>query len=338
MVATNQVSATFARQNSFLSTAESSTSVHTAETPGSGPVPIEHPSLRSSRSRILAAIPDRQPMSSQPSSGNGHAGNSLRFVDEVPRDSPHSSEEDLYTSHDQHSYSRFGRQIGHTPTAHSPAHDRSNQGSTVATMEYHYFHPDRFRSLYDQVDAKTEAGMQLAQNDRSEDDSNSYPPSPTSSEPSPMENEDDYVQFARIGNPKPFRRMPTIESLGSREVMSLASSTRGEFERSIHNLSRPPTRTNTLTMSEGGSCPPSRSNSLNAKIALSSPVESNFAVKEGVSELGELAGTSSLPSTRSERRGSKGTASYYTAGSNGSPLENPSDSNWPPTGVRSSSR
>lgn len=97
---------------------------------------------------------------------------------------------------------------------------------------------------------------------------------------------------------KLIQRMPTIESLGSREVMSLASASAYRGDRSVHTLSRPPTRANTLSLSEAAGSPSvSRSNSLTASIVLASPVEA--------------------PSPTSEHMhgsiGSRNTASYYTA-------------------------
>ena len=67
------------------------------------------------------------------------------------------------------------------------------------------------------------------------------------------------------------QRMPTIESLGSREVMSLATSSNSRDNRS-NSLSRPPTRQTMSLFSEGSSSqPPSRKrdNNLQSKMILS---------------------------------------------------------------------
>lgn len=139
---------------------------------------------------------------------------------------------------------------------------------------------ERFRALVEQVSRETEAGLELAGHDHDDDEHDDadadlsfvFPSSPS---PEPDTDGTHYVPV--MG--KIIQRMPTIESLGSREVMSLASGQRGD--RSVHTLSRPPTRANTLTMSEAAGSPSvSRSNSLTASIVLASPVETPSAPGE----------------------------------------------------------
>jgi len=73
------------------------------------------------------------------------------------------------------------------------------------------------------------------------------------------------------------RRMPTIESLGSREIASSIASSSMVRHPSLYTLSRPPTRSNTLEHSpvEG----PSRANSL-------SQASAGFGPGDGISEDG----------------------------------------------------
>ncbi|KAG6820582.1 hypothetical protein H0H93_014809 [Arthromyces matolae] len=115
------------------------------------------------------------------------------------------------------------------------------------------------------------------------------------------------------------RRMPTIESMGSREMGSLTSSVYSQSDtmttsvRSSLPLSRPPTRANTLD-SNFGSRPPSRSNSITAGAEI-------LLNASRASEVGELVDRSTLDtrgvSTASSGSSYPSTASYYTA-TNGS--------------------
>ncbi|TCD67744.1 hypothetical protein EIP91_011986 [Steccherinum ochraceum] len=171
---------------------------------------------------------------------------------------------------------------------------------------------DQFRALVNQVTEETDAGIDLAQNDHRPGyyvDHRIPSPNMTARSGQIPDDEDFFIVGGVV------QRMPTIESLGSREVMSLATSSNSRGERT-DSLSRPPTRQTMSLLSDGaGSQPPSRSNSLSASIALSppSPLESSFGGT--VSELGELqkpiggvsAGTL-RPSTKSSSSGT-----YYTA-------------------------
>ncbi|KAH9922219.1 uncharacterized protein B0H18DRAFT_522819 [Fomitopsis serialis] len=142
----------------------------------------------------------------------------------------------------------------------------------MSDNELHSF-VDRFRSLVDQITRETEDGIALTRND-----STGYYASPSSHDienlrpshrsPFPSEDDDDYVPV--LG--KTIHRMPTIESLGSREVMSLATSSihRASPGPSYH-MSRPSTRSNNFSLSEAGIDTPSirsRANSLDAALAL----------------------------------------------------------------------
>ncbi|OJT11186.1 hypothetical protein TRAPUB_12293 [Trametes pubescens] len=147
----------------------------------------------------------------------------------------------------------------------------------------------QFRALVEQVTRETDEAVQYAQHDR-------YTPSGYYSGA-------DREDAARVVVGRTIHRMPTIESLGSHEVVSLAS-TRG--------VSRPSTRSNTLT---GLDVPPSRSNSrsnsLDAAVSLSLSLDVNGGDR-GVAEMGELQ-PSPTSSNGAMHLGSKSTASYHTA-------------------------
>ena len=137
---------------------------------------------------------------------------------------------------------------------------------------------DRFKSLVNQVSREIDDGLDAVRREITE----SSPPSsyhdPTKGlGPDALDRPGNiYDEFgSRIETPDEhvrvlggyIRRMPTIESLGSREMGSMASSThRDVFLGSVQTNSHPPTRTNTL----GGSVP-SRSNSMTSS-TVHSPV------------------------------------------------------------------
>ena len=171
----------------------------------------------------------------------------------------------------------------------------------VASGEDVQIFVDRFRAMMEQVARETEAGLELAQNDdHGQYDEDTFP---SPSEESYSLNDDDMDYVPVVG--RIIQRMPTIESLGSREMMSLASAQFGG-DRSVHTLSRPPTRANTLTMSEvHGSPSVSRSNSITASVVLgNSPIEAPSPSSEF------FFGGSRTPDALN---GSKSTASYLTA-------------------------
>lgn len=126
------------------------------------------------------------------------------------------------------------------------------------------------------------------------------------------------------------RRMPTIESMGSREVGSSVGASSNRAVESIFNSSRPPTRNTLLSMhstdhDSPNSEPPSRTNSLSARAELFVGLSS---VPNNASEHGELLGRTSPVSRRLSTPISyvdhtsspaSGTSSYQTATSEPSP-------------------
>ena len=242
--------------------------------------------LRRSRSRVSAErlSSDGRPRLGQPSSTDRSAIPStvhtpaLRFVDEIDTTSEGSSLEETFSPYDVGGSSHYGILTGGTsPTTSFPG--LPPPSTMLYTAEPSRPFPpeedmqgfvDRFRALVEQVSRETDAGIELAENDRYSDSAIPFPESPTS--------DNDGADYIPVMG-KIIQRMPTIESLGSREVMSLASGHRGD--RSVHTLSRPPTRANTLTMSEAAGSPSvSRSNSLTASIVLASPVEAPSPTSE----------------------------------------------------------
>ncbi|KZT68027.1 hypothetical protein DAEQUDRAFT_766612 [Daedalea quercina L-15889] len=253
-----------------ISTSEGHTTVESYSSSG------EHRPLRSPRSRInaesfLASRPpalspahsekDRSPAVSDFSRGEG---------------SPISSDEELPSSLGAE---RFGRPIRgisgnytfpSAPDAASYADNaREDPRDTMSDNELYGF-VDRFRSLVDQITQETEDGIALAQNDTS-----GYYAAPSSHgiedhhRSFPSEDDDNYVPV--VG--KTVHRMPTIESLGSREVMSLATSSIHRASPGPYHMSRPSTRSNTFSLNEAGIDTPSvrsRANSLDAALALTS--------------------------------------------------------------------
>ncbi|KAI0077004.1 hypothetical protein K474DRAFT_1173425 [Panus rudis PR-1116 ss-1] len=267
---------------------------------GPGSSSGEHRGLRRTRSLLrsssVTTIPRDERLSisghshSNPRSRDGHT-TSIRFTDEEHADSVSSSDDDTGEDH-----SRYGSPIRQIPGTYSlspttqqlfPLHSASSDSTTYPPDQDLHTFVDHFRALVDQVHRETEAGLEFAARDPNR--AQLETPSPPAS---PGRNSDDREYFPYMGHI--IQRMPTIESLGSREVMSLAtslSSNRGD--RSVHTLSRPPTRSNTLSMTDS-SPPPSRSNSLTASIMLQ-PFEGpgligpgDHQVASGVTELGEL--------------------------------------------------
>ncbi len=156
---------------------------------------------------------------------------------------------------------------------------------------------DRFRSMVAQITRETDQAVSLARSDNSSDSSAGSQPSMTDTPydfyPPPIP---PTVGFNEFGQPYPpeesvpmlngfIRRMPTIESMGSREI---ASTNRGSsmYSGSIAERlagsgnSRPPTR---ISLYPPGSEPPSRANSL----AKRAPDMTGGAIVTA-SEVGEL--------------------------------------------------
>ncbi|KAI0062976.1 hypothetical protein BV25DRAFT_489065 [Artomyces pyxidatus] len=166
---------------------------------------------------------------------------------------------------------------------------------------------DRFRSLVSQVSRELEEGLQLEP-----DDDIAAPRTPPIHHV--LDTHIPYASLDEFGRPMHderiavlggvVRRMPTIESVGSRELMSIRSGLPNGLNSPTTTSSmssRPPTRATMLSLSDGASAPPSRSNSLHAAAA----------PPRMASELGELAREPTTSSSRSSVRGSTGT-SYYT--------------------------
>ncbi|KAG5645129.1 hypothetical protein DXG03_006846 [Asterophora parasitica] len=219
-------------------------------------------------------------------------------------------------------------------------------------VELDSFHP-RFRSLVSQINRETEEGLELAV-ELARSDASGSPPQTYDALPP------DYdiprvppaVGYDEFGRPYPpdervsilngyVRRMPTIESMGSREVGSMTASSvytdRDTMTTSMRSapISRPPTRANTLSAASEhslGSSMPSRTNSIaaGAEILLSA---------HKTSEVGELlhvqrdAGRPKDESSLSSGSSYPSTMSYYTATSFGSAASggNPPT---PPPGTR----
>ncbi|KIP03030.1 hypothetical protein PHLGIDRAFT_130393 [Phlebiopsis gigantea 11061_1 CR5-6] len=235
--------------------------------------------LRRSKSRVSAKrmSSDGQPRLVRPPGTDrsqvsaGSEPPALRFAGDTEAVSEGSPGGSHFPQQDGRS-SRYGMLTGAgsstSPSGASPAlatpHVAEHSRPHAPVQEVQDF-AERFRALVEQVSRETEAGLELAGHDPDDDDLSFVFPS---SSPEP---DTDGTQYVPVMG-KIIQRMPTIESLGSREVMSLASGQRGD--RSVHTLSRPPTRANTLTMSEAAGSPSvSRSNSLTASIVLASPVE-----------------------------------------------------------------
>ncbi|KAJ8519273.1 hypothetical protein ONZ45_g3770 [Pleurotus djamor] len=188
---------------------------------------------------------------------------------------------------------------------------------------------DRYNAAINQIHRETEEGMRYAEPDTP----TGLPPG--AAPPRPSEN---YLatmaMYDEYGRPRPpeghvrmlgayVKRMPTIESIGSREAGSF-SERRGSLSPR-NSLSRPPTRANTfstISVSE----PPSRSNSLSVaaeRLASGSPASpagsgSGVGVLAGVSEVGEIVGprvgSAGTFGSGADTQPSLGT-SYYTAAS-----------------------
>ncbi|PSR73041.1 hypothetical protein PHLCEN_2v11145 [Hermanssonia centrifuga] len=166
---------------------------------------------------------------SQPSS-DGHIASPHRFASDDDRADSDSSEEDVTSDGHGGASSRYGRQIRHSPGAYSmvPPSTRDSVHAAETPLSFspdgnmHNF-VDRFRVLLDEVSRETDAALEFARNDRPGlyiDPTASSSPTSLDQISLPPSPDIDYVPIVGAL----IRRMPTIESLGSREVMSLASS------------------------------------------------------------------------------------------------------------------
>jgi hypothetical protein len=181
-----------------------------------------------------------------------------------------------------------------------------------------YSFVDRFRSLVSQINREAEDGAYIGGSGGSS--SSSTPPSAYLSDPTIRA----VVGYDEFGRPYPpddhvrilnsyIRRMPTIESIGSREMTagtSVAASSIYQEQRecaSLHTLSRPPTRAMTDRDRDGYSEPPSRAGSL------------SLAAVELINAMGGVEGLPELVDRvrRNGSIGSTGSQSGGTAGTNG---------------------
>ncbi|KAK0476999.1 hypothetical protein IW261DRAFT_299977 [Armillaria novae-zelandiae] len=239
-------------------------------------------SLRSSRNTSIRSVPVSDSPSSEEDSSSTETHNAHHTL--IPSGEKSRASTSSATSQ--------------TPTSPLPAVLDSDRDL--------YNFVDQFRSLVSQISRETDEGLEYARPDgssssRSESTASSYSYSAA-------------IGYDEFGRPYPpddhvrvlggyVRRMPTIESIGSREMGTTSSLY--TVER-IASLSRPPTR-NTLPMS---SEPPSRSNS----VRMSACGELGELPSDHVDTRGSASTGGSQPSTAS-------TMSYYTAGSgNTSPV------------------
>ncbi|CDO68745.1 hypothetical protein BN946_scf184989.g11 [Trametes cinnabarina] len=299
---------TSASSRSFhaMTTASSTTAPVSASTDGGGssgqPSPMreraaslntnntEPRTLRSSRSRIMAQ--DVSPLGSKVIR-RAVSANALRPAprQEPLRDtSPSSSDEDLAEIASEDRYGQPLRQSSST-YASIPLSSPSRAGSStsaaggpVPDSELNTFAAE-FRALVEQVSRETDEAVAYAQQDRYE----------SAGYYSGDDREEERMAAARVVVGRTIHRMPTIESLGSHEMMSLASRSRSN------------------TLSNYGDAPTSRSasraNSLDAAVSLSLSVDGPGAV----GEMGELTPNSTTSLNGATLLGSRSTGSYHTA-------------------------
>ncbi|KAJ6626008.1 hypothetical protein B0H10DRAFT_569385 [Mycena sp. CBHHK59/15] len=253
----------------------------------------------------------------------------------LPRmnDSPRSSHEGHLQQEEFDPYANIPPLASQTETA-GPSQ------TTESDRELYRF-VDRFRSLVSQISREAEEAAYFSTDGGSSSESGSSPSESTLPTDAAFRAVAPAVGYDEFGRPYPpddhvrilnsyIRRMPTIESIGSREWTAstsiAASSLYQEQLASLHSLSRPPTR----AMTDGASEPPSRPGSLS--LAAVELISVMGVTPEGLAELGELVGrvrrAGSVGSAGSHSGGTAGTGasastvSYYTA-TNASPVENP---------------
>ncbi|RPD77216.1 hypothetical protein L226DRAFT_533220 [Lentinus tigrinus ALCF2SS1-7] len=263
--------------------------------------------LRSARSRILAGdvSPSGSKVVRRAVSAQGLRSTASRQESTARSQSPSSSEEDTAESGED----RYGRPIHRSsagyasvPLASPPPQDRDGRspGSSwdpVPDSELNSF-AAHFRALVEQVTRETDDAVAYAHTEQYD--------FPTSYAGANRDRDDAHVVVGRT-----IHRMPTIESLGSHEVMSLASmSGAGGF-------SRPSTRSNTLSNTDAPhSRSASRANSLDAAVSLSVSVDGLSAMGGEVApgEMGQLTPSSATSLNGPFYFGSRSTgASYHTA-------------------------
>ncbi|KAI0633025.1 hypothetical protein C8Q77DRAFT_1058952 [Trametes polyzona] len=260
--------------------------------------------LRSSRSRIMAH--DISPAGSKVIR---RAVSATALKSAARQESPgspasSSSDEDAAENGFDDRYGRPLRRSAGTyssvPLASPSRGEGSGSGSgadawdPVADAELNTF-AVQFRALVEQVTRETDEGAAYPQNDRYSSTPGGY-----------YYTGHDRDDGARVVVGRTIHRMPTIESLGSHEVMSLASMQGG--------MSRPSTRSNTLS---GVDAPPSRSgsraNSLDAAVSLSLSLDMPTNGDRTVGEMGELTPSPTTSLNGATLLGSRSTGSYHTA-------------------------
>ncbi|KAF8064334.1 hypothetical protein FPV67DRAFT_1504536 [Lyophyllum atratum] len=299
---------------------------------------VRRPSFsRSRRHRHSRGIPSEPSASSLSPSMAGISASSFLVPQQTRLHSQHQSSESTLRSnpHSKHSSGHVQSPTAAASSLYSDDDSDSNhslemQGqhgspsNTHGDVELNGFQ-DHFRSLVSQITRETEEGLELAVTASPTQTSDALPELPRIPPA---------VGYDEFGRPYPpdervsilngyVRRMPTIESMGSREVGSMTASSvytdRDTITTSIRSgpISRPPTRANTLSASEHstGSRPSSRSNSITAG------AETLLGAGR-TTELGEL-GDRGLVNSMAESLASTGssypsTMSYYTATSFGS--------------------
>ncbi|KAF5353258.1 hypothetical protein D9756_008036 [Leucocoprinus leucothites] len=219
-----------------------------------------------------------------------------------------------------------------SPSKKSSLHLTRSAASTTASSDHNAIRPfsvdlnlevdreptgimDRFRSLVSQITRETDQAITLARSDSlSNSSSGSHCSNDASPDfyPPPIPPSIGYDEFGRPYPPEEsvpmlngfIRRMPTIESMGSRE---LASTNRGSsvYSGSLldrfagPNNSRPPTR---ISLSPPGSDPPSRANSLSMRA--SDIIGSLSVMGNGVNSLGNTNEVGELIRAVNEKRNS----------------------------------
>ncbi|KAI0693091.1 hypothetical protein C8T65DRAFT_668748 [Cerioporus squamosus] len=263
--------------------------------------------LRSSRSRIVAGdvSPSGSKVVRRAVSAQGLKSAASHQEPTMRSQSPSSSEEDTAESGED----RFGRALNRTlggyasvSLASPPPQDREGRGAgsswdPVPDSELNSF-AAHFRALVEQVTRETDEAVEYAQSDQYD--------FPATYSGASRDRDDAHVVVGRT-----IHRMPTIESLGSHEVMSLASmSAAGGF-------SRPSTRSNTLSNTDAPhSRSASRANSLDAAVSLSVSLDGLSAMGGEVApgEMGQLTPSSATSLNGPFYFGSRSTgASYHTA-------------------------
>jgi hypothetical protein len=239
------------------------------------------------------------------------------------RHAQHQSSNSTLSSHTKNSSSQLSPRALH-PQASMPSIYSGEDIALEAEINEQAVHPqepnsfvDRFRALISQIRRETDLGIEYARPDIAldeDDHSFSMPPIPPA------------VGYDEFGRPYPpeqqvsflngyIRRMPTIESMGSREMGSISTGLTTS-RRSTATFSRPTTQLNTFTVSEyssAGSHPMSQDSSF---VACEMPT-----VFGRTNEIGELVDRSEDGHDPSRRRSgatmsgntTSTSTSYYSA-------------------------